>query len=135
MNKKNTSKVLHITLWIAQALLAAVFAMAGFMKVFAPIEQLAQNGMGFVENFGTGMVRFIGCSEVLGAIGLILPAALRVKPALTPIAAAALALVMVLASAYHISHNEPFSTTVVLFLLAVFVAWGRLKKSPITAKS
>lgn len=105
------------------------------MKITAPIEQLAQNGMTFVNNYGVGMVRFIGISEVLGAIGLILPAALRILPLLTPLAAAGLSIIMVLATQYHLSHGEPFIATVILFALAVFVAWGRYKQSPIQPKS
>lgn len=134
MTEQKKSKGLHIGLWVVQALLAAAFGMAGFMKITAPIEQLAQGGMTFVNHYGVGMVRFIGISEVLGAIGLILPAALRIRPVLTPLAAVGLAIIMVLACAYHISHSEPFVPPVVLFALAVFVAWGRFKKVPVQPK-
>ncbi len=134
MTEQKKSKALHISLWVAQSLLAAVFAMAGFMKIFSSIEQMAQNGMGFVNEYSEGMVRFIGVSEVLGAIGLILPAAFRIKPILTPLAAVGAAIIMVLATSYHISHGEPFLATVIFFLLAAFVVWGRFKKEPISAK-
>ncbi|HEX5153254.1 MAG TPA: DoxX family protein [Parafilimonas sp.] len=134
MAEKNTSKRLHIGLWVVQGLLAAAFGMSGFMKITAPIEQLAQGGMSFVNDYGVGTVRFIGISELLGAIGLILPAALRIKPILTPLTAVGLAIIMILASFYHISHNEPFLPTVILLALATFVAWGRYKKAPIQAK-
>lgn len=125
---------MHIGLWIAQGLLAIAFIMAGFMKLSMPIEDLATNGMSFVNSFSEGMVRFIGISEVLGALGLILPALLRIKPVLTPIAASALALVMVLAAIYHISQSEPPLPNIILFAIAAFIAWGRLKKVPIQAK-
>lgn len=125
------SKRLHIALWVAQGLLAAAFIMAGFMKITAPIDELAANGMSFVTSFSEGMVRFIGISEVLGGIGLILPALLRIKPILTPIAAIGLATVMVLAAVYHITHNEPPIPNIILFALASFIAWGRIKKVPI----
>lgn len=134
MTEQKKSKGLHIGLWVVQGLLAAAFGMAGFMKISAPVEQLAQSGMGFVNSFGVGTVRFIGISELLGAIGLILPAALRIKPILTPLAAVGIAIIMVLACVYHISHNEPFIPVVVLLALASFVAWGRFKKAPIQAK-
>ncbi len=130
MTEKKTSKGLHIGLWVAQGLLAVAFGMAGFMKITAPIEQLAQSGMSFVNVFGVGTVRFIGVSEVLGAIGLILPAALRIKLILTPLAAAGIATVMVLATIYHIYVGEP-PITIILFALAAFVAWGRFRKAPI----
>ena len=134
-NQKTPSKALHITLWVVQILLALAFGMAGFMKLTTPIPQLAAQGMTYVNSFGEGMVRFIGISEILGAIGLILPAALRIKPVLTPVAAVGLAIVMVLAFGYHVSNNEPFTPTIVLFALAAFVAWGRFKKAPIRPKA
>ena len=134
MTTQKTSKALHIGLWVAQGLLSAAFGMAGFMKISAPIEQLAQSGMGFVKEYGVGTVRFIGISEVLGALGLILPAALRIKPILTPIAAIGVAIIMVLGAMYHIAHGESAMPTIIIFALAVFVAWGRFKKAPILAK-
>ena len=79
------------------------------------------------------MIYFIGASELLGAIGLILPAALRIVPKLTGFAGAALALVMVLAAGEHILAGE-FShvpVNVVLGGIAAFVAWGRLAAAPI----
>jgi putative oxidoreductase len=130
----NQSKALHIALWILQGLLALAFGVAGFMKTTAPIEQLALNGMSFVNHYGVGMVRFIGISELLGAIGLILPAALRIKPILTPLAAVGFAIIMILATFYHLSQSEPIVATIILFALASFVAWGRFLKAPIQAK-
>jgi len=121
-------------LWIAQGLLALAFGMAGFMKVTSPIEQLAQNGMSFVHHYPVETVRLIGISEVLGAIGLILPAALRIKPILTPVAAVGIAIIMVLAISYHLSQNESIVARAVLFALASFVAWGRFFQAPINSK-
>ncbi|MDF9799402.1 putative oxidoreductase [Catalinimonas alkaloidigena] len=134
MAEQKKSKGLHIGLWVAQVLLAAAFGFAGFMKIATPIDQLAEGGMSFVNSFEAGMVRFIGISEVLGALGLILPAALRIKPVLTPIAAVGVAIIMVLATTYHVMHSETFLPNIILFALAVFVAWGRFKKAPIQAK-
>lgn len=134
MTTNQNSKVLHIALWVAQAFLAATLGMAGFMKTTAPLEQLAQNGMTFVNDFGAGMVRFIGISELLGAIGLILPSALRIKPVLTPLAAVGIAVIMVLGTGYHLMHSEPFAPALVFLGMAVFVAWGRFVKAPIQGK-
>lgn len=134
MTEQKSSKGLHISLWIAQGLLAAALLMAGFMKISAPIEELSKSGMSFVNHYETSTVRFIGFSEILGALGLILPSLLRIKPILTPIAAAGIAIIMILATWFHITHNEPFVATIVLFLLAAFVAWGRYKKATIQAK-
>lgn len=130
----NTSKGLHIGLWIAQGLLAAAFGMAGFMKLTTPLEQLAEKGMSFVTHYSTGAVRFIGLTEVLAAIGLILPSALRLFPKLTPLAATGLSIVMVLATQYHVSHHESPAPTIVFLIIALFVAWGRFIKAPIASR-
>ena len=134
MTTQKTSKALHIGLWVVQGLLAAAFGMAGFMKLTAPIEQLAENGMSFVNDYSVGMVRFIGISELLGALGLIIPAAFRFKTFLTPLAAVGLAIIMILATSYHIGANEPIIGSVVFFVLTTFIAWGRFKLAPIQAK-
>jgi uncharacterized membrane protein YphA (DoxX/SURF4 family) len=117
---------MHVFLWIVQVLLAAAFGMAGVMKATQPKEKLEPR-MPWVQDFSPGTVRFIGIVELLGALGLILPAATGIVPVLTPIAAAGLAVVMVLAAATHIRRKEPSGVAVnaVLFALAAIVAWGR----------
>ena len=130
------SKALHITLWIAQVLLAAMFLMSGFMKVSQPIDQLSKM-LPWTAQVSEGLVRFIGVAEILGAFGLILPSLLRIQPRLTPVAAVGLALVMLFAAAFHISRGETsaIGMNFVLIALAAFVAWGRFKKAPIAAKN
>ncbi len=114
---------MNIALWIVAVLLAGVFLMAGAMKATRPKEKLAPS-LPWVEDFSAGTVRFIGVVEVLGAIGLILPAALGIVPILTPLAAAGLAITMVLAAIVHVRRGETrnIGVNVVLFALAVFVA-------------
>jgi len=135
-NQKNPSKALNITLWIAQVLLAAMFLMSGFTKVAQPIEQLSQM-LPWASQVPAGLVRFIGISEVLGGLGLILPALLRIKPQLTVWTALGLVVVMIFASTFHLSRGEGamIGTNIVLALVAVFIAWGRSKKTPIQPKS
>ncbi len=129
-----SSKGIHIALWVAQGLLAVAFILSGVMKITSPMEELAANGMTFVDHFSEGMVRFIGISEVLGGLGLILPSLSRIKPILTPIAALGLATVMILAMVYHLSVGEPIVPNIVLLAIAAFIAWGRMAKAPILAK-
>jgi uncharacterized membrane protein YphA (DoxX/SURF4 family) len=121
----------NIGLWIGQVLLALPFGLAGVMKTFTPIDELGQK-IPWVSEL-PNLVRFIGISELLGAIGLILPAATRVRPVLTPLAAVGLAVVMVLAAGFHVLRGElhALPVNVVLGGLAVFVAWGRFRKVPI----
>ena len=78
-------KWLRIGLWSAQVLLAVVFGMVGMMKLTTPIAQLAKN-LPWVADYAL-LMRFIGLSEVAGAIGLLLPALTRIAPVLTPILA------------------------------------------------
>jgi putative oxidoreductase len=133
-NQKN-NKAMHITLWIAQVLLAVMFIMAGAMKSFQPIGELSKM-LPWVSETPLALVRFIGISELLGGLGLVLPALFRIKPFLTTLAAIGLSIVMVLASAFHIYKGEypMLGTTFFLFAMAIFIAWGRTKKVPITAK-
>lgn len=125
------SRGLRIGLWIAQVLLALAFGAAGGMKLLTPYAKMAGQ-----MTLSEGMVHFIGVSEVLGALGMILPAASRVAPKLTGVAGIGLATVMILAAGYHLQHGEASHLPPVFLLgaLAAFVAWGRLVKAPIAAR-
>lgn len=128
-------KGMHRGLWAAQIVLALAFFAGGAMKATAPIDQLQAN-MPWVGGFFGGLVRFIGTVEVLGALGLILPAATRIKPMLTPLAALGLLTVMVLAAGTHLARGEAPMVAVnfVLGGLATFIAWGRTRKAPIAPR-
>jgi hypothetical protein len=134
-SRPSRSRALHVSLWIVQVLLAAAFGMAGVMKTTTPIAELAQK-MVWPGVVPAALVRFIGVSELAAAIGLILPAATRIRPMLTAAAGAGLVVVMVLAAGFHISRGEtqmvPINVT--LGALAAFVAWGRGKKAPISPR-
>ena len=125
---------LTIALWSVQALLAFAFGAAGAMKTFTPIAELALKLDWTAE--APLLTRFIGVSELAGAVGLVLPAATRIQPRLTPIAAACLAFVMVLAAIFHVARGEAghLAPNVVLLGLALFVAWGRWSKAPIAPR-
>jgi uncharacterized membrane protein YphA (DoxX/SURF4 family) len=114
-------------LWIVQGLLAALFLFAGVVKLVLPAEQL----MGSVP-MPVLFIRFIGVVEVLGAIGLILPALLRIRPGLTPLAAAGLVIIMIGATVINVMGGDvaPAVITVVVGLLAVFIAYGRWRLVP-----
>jgi hypothetical protein len=106
------------------------------MKATAPLEQL-QASMPWVSGAMGPAVRLIGVVEVAGALGLVLPAATRVKPSLTPLAALGLTTVMVFASLTHLVRGEVqmLPITAVLAGLAAFVAWGRSRKAPIAPRA
>ena len=125
----------NIALWIVQILLAGMFIMAGFMKTTTPIAELSAQ-MAWTGEM-PGLVRFIGISEILGGLGLILPSLLRIRPSLTVLAALGLVTIMVLAAIFHISRGETSAIGMNFLLagLAGFVAWGRSRKAPILPKA
>jgi uncharacterized membrane protein len=117
---------MNVFLWIVQAILAALFATSGLEKVLQPKDKLAGK-YPWMQDVSQATVRFIGVMELLGAIGLIVPAATGIAPVLTPIAGTGLAVMGVLAAALHIRRKELYgvAVTVVLFALPALVAWGR----------
>ncbi|GLY47570.1 DoxX family protein [Lentzea sp. NBRC 102530] len=119
---------MNIALWIAQALLAAVYLGSGVTKLVRSREQITASDSGnWARDFSDGAVKGIGAVEVLGAIGVVLPWALGIAPVLTPIAAVGLVIVQVVATRVHLKINETktLPVNVVLLLLAAFVAIGR----------
>ena len=135
MKMVNSNKKLSIVLWVAQILLAAMFLMAGVMKLTSPIETLAES-LPWVTIVPVVLIRFIGLSEFLGGLGLLLPSILRIKPQLTVWAGRGLAVVMVLAVIFHGLRGEfsAIGMNVVLMAVALFIVWGRSKKATITTK-
>lgn len=133
MNKTtNSSKAMHISLWVVQVLMAAVFLMSGFMKVSMPVVELSAM-IPWTLSVPAGLVKFIGLSELLAGLGLLLPSLLRIKPILTVWAGLGLATIMLGAIPFHISRGETsvIGMNAIFMLLAIFVAWGRWKKAPI----
>jgi len=116
----------NTVIWIAQGILAAVFLAAGLMKLTQPREAL-RGRTPYVEDFTDGQIKTIGTLEVLGAIGVVLPAAIGVAAILTPVAACGLALTMVVAAVTLIRRGEysHVPLNVFMFALAVFVAIER----------
>lgn len=136
MSKGKKSTLLNVSLWVAQTLLAGMFIMAGITKSFQPIETIGAS-LPWVLNAPLALIRFIGISELLGGIGLLLPSILRIKPQFTGYAAIGLALVMIFAAIFHAMRGEYslIGINILIGLIAGFIAWGRLKKLPITPKS
>ena len=125
-------RLLTVTLALAQILLALSFGVAGAMKLTLPMDALAAQ-MTWVPAVPAPLVRFIGAAELAGALGLLLPWLTRIQPRLITAAAIGLVLVMMLASAFHLSRGEASLVPVnlVLAALAAFVAWGRGTAVPI----
>ena len=120
-----------IALWIVQVLLAAAFIFAGMNKAFR--YEYAHATLPWVKDVPRGLTNFIGVAELLGGLGLLLPALTGILPWLTPLAAAGLALVMILAIGFHATRREwpAIGFNTVLLVLAVFVAYGRFMIMPL----
>ena len=116
-------------LWIVQGLLALLFLFAGGVKLVMPIEEMTKQMPVPLPGF---FLRFIGVAEVLGAIGLILPGLLRIRPGLTPLAAAGLVIIMLGATVMTLASGDVASALIPLAvgLLAAFVAYGRWRRAP-----
>jgi uncharacterized membrane protein len=113
-----------VALWIVQGLLAALFLFAGVTKFVMSPEEMA----GPVP-VPVMFLRFIGVCEILGAIGLILPGILRIRPGLTPLAAAGLVIIMIGATVVTVMGGMGAAALipVAVGVLAAFVAYGRWK--------
>ena len=117
---------MNIVLWIAQGLLAAMYLMAGTMKTFQTAK--AKEQFPWAKNRSDEFVRFVGVSELLGAFGLILPILTGILPWLTPIAAAGLSLIQLLAIfTEHLPKKEYniLPMNLVLLALSIFIVIGR----------
>jgi uncharacterized membrane protein YphA (DoxX/SURF4 family) len=116
----------NVVLWVLQIILAVAFLFAGGMKATQPREKLLKQ-MAYVEDFPQSTIKLIGSLEILGAAGLILPAATGIATWLTPLAAVCLAVTMVGAVVVHLRRKETnqIGMPIVLGIIAVVIAWGR----------
>jgi uncharacterized membrane protein YphA (DoxX/SURF4 family) len=117
---------MNIGLWIAQVLLAVLYAIAGSVKLFQT--DRARERMAWTQGRSDGFVRMVGTAELLGALGMILPMLTGILPWLTPLAAAGLTLIQLLAIfTVHLPRKEyqALPMNVVLLALSLFVTIGR----------
>jgi uncharacterized membrane protein YphA (DoxX/SURF4 family) len=114
-----------IAAWVAQVLAALVFGAHGYTLLFRPEQATKQYP--WTTDVPETLKRFIGTAEVLGGIGLIVPAATRILPWLTPLAALGLVAIMLLAAIFHVTRREWPNVifNLVLGALAAFVAYVR----------
>ena len=121
-----TRRNIGVALWVIQVLLAALFIFAGGMKLVTPAEAMAKQ-----IPFPVPFMRFIGVSEFLGGLGLVLPGLLRVRTGLTPLAAAGLVVIMVGAVVVSLPMGAAALLPLVTGSLAAFVAYGRWRLAPL----
>jgi putative oxidoreductase len=126
----------NIAIWAGQIALAGLYAMGAWFH-FLPAEEAAKMGAVWMLEVPVALPRFIGVMEVLGVLGLILPAATRIMPHLTVWAAAGLLAIQALAIPFHAIRGEfePLPFNLIYVVLAVFVLWGRARKAPIAPRA
>ena len=124
---------MNILLWIIQVLLGLLFVFSGSMKFVMSVQQMNEQSAVVLPGL---FIHFIGVCEILGGFGLILPSLLRIKPGLTPLAAAGLAIITAGATVITLMGPAkglalvPFVTCV----LCILVAFGRWRLRPIAGK-
>lgn len=134
MANTNSVKGLNVLIWIAQGLIALSLLWAAYAKLLQPIEETAKMLPWAKDN--PGLLKITGFIDLLGGLGIILPAALRIQPKLTVFAAYGIIALMIAASCFHIFRGEAslIGMNIFFLLLAALVALGRTKKVPILPK-
>ena len=124
---------MNILLWIIQVLLALLFLFSGSMKFVMSVQQMNDQAPVVLPGI---FLHFIGVCEILGGFGMILPSLLRIKPGLTPLAAAGLAIITI--GATVITLMGPMKGLALLpcvtALLCILVAYGRWRVRPIAGR-
>jgi uncharacterized membrane protein YphA (DoxX/SURF4 family) len=123
---------MKILLWIIQTLLGLLFLFAGVMKFLTPVAEMNRHAPVALPGW---FLHFIGACEILGALGLILPALLRIKPGLTPLAAAGLAIITLGATIITIKAGISMAAfPFIVCLLSLLVAYGRWRLAPVSPR-
>ena len=122
-------RIMTYALWIFQGLIALIFLFAGGLKLVLPLEVMTDQMPLPLPGW---FLRFIAVAEVLGAVGLILPGLLSIRPGLTPLAAAGLVIIMIGATVLTLAGCDVASALIplVVGLLSAFVAYGRWRLAP-----
>ena len=119
-------------LWILQVLLGLLFLFSGSMKFVMSVAEMTKD-MPWMPGW---FLHFIGVMEILGGFGLVLPSLMRIRPGLTPLAAACLVIIMIGATVITLSATGigPAMIPLIVGILCVFVAYGRWRLAPLSAR-
>jgi uncharacterized membrane protein len=125
---------MHRLTWVLQVLLGIYFVVTGVMHLVVPAG--LPDPMSWMYDLSTTLHWIAGIAEIAGGLGLVLPAATRIAPRLTPLAASGLVIVMLSAAAWHATRDEFQSIVgnIVVAVLLVVIAWVRTRVHPIEAR-
>lgn len=131
-SRGSLAKRINLATWTVQGLLAALFLFAGAMKLILPIAAMTKQ-----MPLPGAFLRVLGVLEIAGALGLILPSLLRIRPYLTPIAAAGLVIIMSGATSISMAGGKiaPAIMPFAVGLLAGLVLYVRTRVVPIRERS
>ncbi|QHT68942.1 DoxX family protein [Rhodocytophaga rosea] len=121
---------MNIMLWVCQLFLALLFSYSGLMKSTQARERLVSIGQTGVDGLSYPLIRFIGITEILGALGIIVPWATHILPLLTPLAALGFSLIMVFAAPIHMKRKEFPAAIFNVFVccMSIWVAYLRFSQ-------
>jgi hypothetical protein len=127
---RNQGRGLNLALWIVQGLLGLTFVGTGLWKLVTPVPRLAAV-FPWMGQVSPAFLSFTAVVDVLGGVGLVVPALTRIRPGLTPLAALGCAALQISAIVFHVTRGEAGNTpfNVLLVALSLFVAWGRWQAS------
>lgn len=125
---------MNTALWIITGIVATGFAAGGTALLLLPKQKYRSLGANqhWVDDFSGGQLKAIGTIKLLGAIGLVLPAALGMMPVLVPLAACGLMLFMAGAATTRFRRSEwgYLIGDVVFIGTFALLAWGRFDLQP-----
>jgi len=122
---------MNTILWLCQALLALEFGYSGFCKsTLSEAALVHEKGQTGVEGLPMSFIRFIGISEMAGAIGILLPRWLGIARVLTPVTAVCFGVIMVFAAPIHYKRKEPGNVVInlITLVISIFIAYERFRE-------
>lgn len=125
---------MHRATWVLQIFLGIYFLVTGVIHLVVP--EGLPDLMSWMYDLSTTLHWIAGLAEIAGGLGLVLPAATRIAPRLTPLAATGLALVMLSAAVWHATRGEVQSIVgnLVVAILLILIAYVRTRIHPIEAR-
>jgi hypothetical protein len=125
-------RLLGAFLWLAQSALAFFLLWGAYMKLGMPLEQAAKMAPWVAAR--PSLAAFTGVVDLLGGLGIVLPALLRIQPRLSVLAAVGIIVLQMLAMGFHLMRGEALVLPMNLMLLALaaFVLWGRTRALPLS---